>query len=224
MRVLVAEDEARLALLLQRGLTEEGHVVDVTGHGEEALWMAREAPYDVLVLDVMLPGRDGLQITRALRGAGSTTPVLLLTARDAVPDRVAGLDAGADDYLTKPFSFAELAARLRALGRRGSAAPAAELTVSDLRLDPVRRRAWRGETELVLSGRELALLEIFMQHPDQVLSRTVIRERLWNLESDPVSNVVDQHVAALRRKIDHPFGRTTLRTVRGTGYRLHPDG
>ncbi|WP_033338494.1 response regulator [Catenuloplanes japonicus] len=224
MRVLVAEDEPRLAQLLQRGLTEEGHVVDVTGHGDEAAWMAAEAPYDVIVLDVMLPGRDGLRITRDLRTSGRTTPVLLLTARDAVPDRVAGLDAGADDYLTKPFSFAELAARVRALGRRGTGAPDPELRVADLRLDPVRRRAWRGGTELDLSARELALLEIFMQHPDQVLSRTVIRERLWNLESDPVSNVIDQHVAALRRKIDHPFGRANLRTVRGAGYRLHPDG
>ncbi len=222
--MLVAEDEPRLAQLLQRGLTEEGHVVDVTGHGDEAAWMAAEAPYDVIVLDVMLPGRDGLRITRDLRTSGRTTPVLLLTARDAVPDRVAGLDAGADDYLTKPFSFAELAARVRALGRRGTGAPDPELRVADLRLDPVRRRAWRGGTELDLSARELALLEIFMQHPDQVLSRTVIRERLWNLESDPVSNVIDQHVAALRRKIDHPFGRANLRTVRGAGYRLHPDG
>jgi two-component system, OmpR family, response regulator len=224
VRVLVAEDEPRLAQLLQRGLTEEGHVVDVTGHGDEARWMATEAPYDVIVLDVMLPGRDGLEITRGLRAAGHATPVLLLTARDAVMDRVAGLDAGADDYLTKPFSFAELAARVRALGRRGAGAPDPELRVADLRLDPVRRRAWRGGTELELSARELALLEIFMQHPDQVLSRTAIRERLWNLESDPVSNVVDQHVAALRRKIDHPFGRAGLRTVRGAGYRLHPDG
>jgi len=225
MRVLVVEDEARLALLLKRGLEEEGYAVDVTGDGAEALWLATEADYDAIVLDVMLPSLDGVAVTRRLRAAKRWMPVLLLTARDTIDDRVAGLDAGADDYLVKPFSFAELAARVRALVRRGRIERPTVLKVGDLRLDPARRRAWRGEVELDLSPKEFALLELFVAHPGQVLTRTRILEHVWDFAYDPASNVVDQYVGYLRRKVDRPFGRADLETVRGAGYRLRePEG
>jgi two-component system OmpR family response regulator len=220
MRVLVVEDETRLALLLKRGLEEQGYAVDVTGDGAEALWYATEVDYDAVVLDIMLPSMDGLEVTRRLRAGGRWTPVLLLTARDAVDDRVAGLDAGADDYLVKPFSFAELAARVRALVRRGRAERPAVLEVGDLRLDPARRQAWRGQVELDLSPTEFALFELFLRHPDEVLTRSRILEHVWDFAYDPASNVVDQYVGYLRRKIDRPFGRGDLETVRGVGYRL----
>ena len=225
MRVLVVEDEVRLALLLKRGLEEEGYAVDATGDGAEALWHATETDYDAIVLDIMLPSMDGLEVTRRLRSAGRWTPVLLLTARDAVDDRVVGLDAGADDYLVKPFSFAELAARVRALVRRGRVERPAVLEVGDLRLDPARRRAWRNGLELDLSPREFALLELFLSHPGEVLTRTRILEHVWDFAYDPASNVVDQYIGYLRRKIDRPFGRSDLETVRGAGYRLRePEG
>jgi len=220
MRVLVVEDESRLALLLKRGLQEQGYAVDVSADGAEALWLATEAAYDTIVLDVMLPTLDGLELTKRLRAGGRWTPVLLLTARDTVDDRVAGLDAGADDYLVKPFSFAELAARVRALVRRGRLERPTVLQVGDLRLDPARRRAWRGQVELDLSPKEFALLELFLAHPGEMLTRTRILEHVWDFASDPASNVVDQYVAYLRRKIDRPFGRADLQTIRGAGYRL----
>jgi len=220
MRVLVVEDEVRLALLLKRGLEEEGYAVDTSGDGAEALWRATETQYDAIVLDIMLPSMDGLEVTRRLRAEGRWTPVLLLTARDAVDDRVVGLDAGADDYLVKPFSFAELAARVRALVRRGRVERPTVLEVDDLRLDPARRRAWRAEVELDLSPKEFALLELFLSHPGEVLTRTRILEHVWDFAYDPASNVVDQYVGYLRRKIDRPFGRDDLETVRGAGYRL----
>jgi two-component system, OmpR family, response regulator len=220
MRVLVVEDEVRLALLLKRGLEEEGYAVDTSGDGAEALWHATETEYDAIVLDIMLPGMDGLEVTRRLRAQRRWTPVLLLTARDAIDDRVVGLDAGADDYLVKPFSFAELAARVRALVRRGRVERPAVLEVGDLRLDPARRRAWRGEVELDLSPKEFALLELFLSHPGEVLTRTRILEHVWDFAYDPSSNVVDQYIGYLRRKIDRPFGRDDLETVRGAGYRL----
>jgi two-component system OmpR family response regulator len=220
MRVLVVEDEARLALLLKRGLEEEGYAVDTSGDGAEALWHATETDYDAIVLDIMLPSMDGLEVTRRLRAEHRWTPVLLLTARDAIDDRVVGLDAGADDYLVKPFSFAELGARVRALVRRGRVERPTVLEVGDLRLDPARRRVWRAEVELDLSPKEFALLELFLSHPGEVLTRTRILEHVWDFAYDPASNVVDQYIGYLRRKIDRPFGRDDLETVRGAGYRL----
>jgi two-component system OmpR family response regulator len=220
MRVLVAEDDVRMAGLLKRGLEEDGHAVDVVFDGESAEWMGRENSYDGLVLDVMLPKLSGFEVCRRLRQAGRWSPILLLTARTEVPDRVEGLDAGADDYLVKPFSFAELAARLRALTRRGQPERPPVLQVGDLRLDPATRRAWRGTTELSLSAKEFGLLELFMRNPGVVLSRTQILDYGWDWAYSGVSNVVDQYVGYLRRKIDRPFGCCDLQTVRGTGYRL----
>jgi DNA-binding response OmpR family regulator len=220
VRVLVVEDEIRMAALLERGLREEGYAVDVAVNGTDGLWMASENEYDAIVLDIMLPGIDGFTVCRRIREAGRWAPVLLLTARDAVADRVRGLDAGADDYLTKPFSFAEFAARLRALVRRGTPRRPTILEVGDLRLDPAEHRAWRGNVELSLSPKELSLLELLMRRPGEVLTRTQILDHVWDFAYDGTSNVVDQYVAYLRRKIDRPFGRTDVETVRGTGYRL----
>jgi two-component system, OmpR family, response regulator len=220
MRVLVVEDDVKMAGLLRRGLTEEGLSADVARTGDDALWMAAATEYDAIVLDVMLPGVDGFTVCRRLREAGTWTPVLMLTARDAVDDRVSGLDAGADDYLTKPFSFAELLARLRALVRRAPVERPALLEVGDLRLDPATRRAWRGDTEVGLSAKEFALLETFMRRPGQVLSRYQLLEHCWDYAYENRSNVIDVYVRYLREKIDRPFGRRSLETVRGAGYRL----
>lgn len=220
MRILVVDDEIRMAALLRRGLEEEGYAVDVVGDGPDAVWMATENSYDAVVLDVMLPGIDGYEVCRQLRQAQRWAPVLILSARGDVADRVQGLDVGADDYLVKPFSFAELTARLRALTRRGPEARPALLEVGDLRLDPATRRAWRGSTELALSPKEFALLELFLRHPGEVITRTRLLEHVWDFAFDGVSNVVDQYVGYLRRKIDRPFGRHDLETVRGAGYRL----
>jgi len=218
--VLVVEDEARMAELLERGLREEGYAPDVARTGEDALWMARAVDYDAIVLDVMLPGADGMEICRSLRTAGVWSPVLMLTARDAVDDRITGLDAGADDYLLKPFSFGELFARLRALVRRAPHERPTVVRVGDLRLDPASRRAWRGDAELRLSTKSFALLEAFMRRPGEVLSRLHLLEHAWDFAYDARSNVVDVHVRRLRQKIDEPFGRRSLETVRGAGYRL----
>jgi two-component system, OmpR family, response regulator len=223
VRVLVVEDEVKLAALLRRGLVEEGHAADVTGSGEDALWMAEATPYDALVLDLTLPGLDGLEVCRRLRGAGVWSPVLILTARDGVDERVGGLDAGADDYLTKPFVFAELLARLRALARRGAVERPAILTVGDLRLDPATRRVQRGETCIALSTKEFAILETFMRRPGRVLSRLELLEHAWDYDYENRSNVIDVYVRYLREKIDRPFGRDTIETVRGVGYRLRDD-
>jgi two-component system, OmpR family, response regulator len=220
MRILVVEDEPKMAALVRRGLIEEGHAADVAGRGEDAVWMAEAHAYDAIVLDVMLPGMSGYDACRRLRGAGVWTPVLMLTARDAVEDRVAGLDAGADDYLTKPFSLAELFARLRALIRRGDVERPTELVVGDLRLDPASRRVWRGQTEVQLSPKEFALLETFMRRPGQVLSRLQLLEHAWDFAYENRSNVVDVYVRYLREKLDRPFARNSLETVRGAGYRL----
>ena len=213
-----------MASLLHRGLAEEGHAVDVAERGEDALWMARVVAYDAIVLDVMLPGKDGFAVCRELRAQDVWTPVLLLTARDAVDDRVSGLDGGADDYLVKPFAFTELLARLRAVTRRTPSARPVELRVGDLRLDPARRRGWRGEHELELSAKEFALLELFMRHPGQALSRVQLLEGAWDMAYEPRSNVVDVYVRYLREKIDKPFGRRALETLRNVGYRLREDG
>jgi two-component system, OmpR family, response regulator len=224
MRVLVVEDELKMAGLIRRGLVEEGHAADVAPNGEDALWLARVHPYDAIVLDVMLPGLTGFETCRRLRNAGVWTPVLMLTARDAVDDRVLGLDAGADDYLTKPFSFAELLARLRAVARRGDVERPAVLEVDDLRLDPATRRSWRGETEIRLSPKEFALLETFMRRPGQVLTRLQLIEHAWDFAYENRSNVVDVYVRYLREKIDRPFATSSLETVRGVGYRLRASG
>jgi two-component system, OmpR family, response regulator len=224
MRVLVVEDELKMASLLRRGLVEEGYAADVARTGTDALWMAQATEYDAIVLDLMLPGIDGVEVCRRLRRAEVWSPVLMLTARDAVDDRVAGLDAGADDYLPKPFSFAELLARLRALVRRGAAERPAVLEVGDLRLDPATREVRRGETEIQLSAKEFALLETFMRRPGQVLSRLLLLEHAWDFAYENRSNVVDVYVRYLRDKVDRPFGRESLETVRGAGYRLRADG
>jgi two-component system, OmpR family, response regulator len=220
MRVLVVEDEMRTAGLLRRGLSEEGYSVDIAVDGPDAVWRASEFSYDAVVLDVMLPGCDGIEVCRELRSRGRWAPVLMLTARDDLAARVRGLDSGADDYLAKPFSFDELFARLRALIRRGALERPAQLHCSGLRLDPATRRAWRGEAELELSPKEFALLELFLRHPGEVLTRTRILEHVWDYAYDGVSNVVDQYIGYLRRKIDRPFGIAQLETVRGVGYRL----
>ena len=220
MRVLIVEDETKMAALLRRGLRAEGMAVDVTGRGEDALWMAGSTDYDAIVLDLMLPGIDGIEVCRRLRADGVWAPVLMLTARDAVADRVAGLDVGADDYLTKPFSYAELLARLRALGRRGPAERPVRLAVGDLTLDPASHRVWRGETEIGLSAKEFALLEVFMRHPGDVLSRLQLLEHAWDYDYENRSNVVDSFVRLLRKRIDKPFGTNSIETVRGAGYRL----
>ncbi|MHB8262695.1 MAG: response regulator transcription factor [Acidimicrobiales bacterium] len=220
MRLLVVEDEVRMASLLKRGLEEEGYSVDVAADGPEGLWYATENTYAAILLDVMLPGMDGFEVCRCLRSKGCWMPVLMLTAVDPVDDRVHGLDVGADDYLTKPFSFAELTARLRALTRRVGMPRPSVLQVDDLRLDPSTHQAWRGDTELDLSPKEFALLELFMRYPGQVFSRTRIIEYIWDFEYEGISNVVEQYVSYLRRKIDQPFGKASLETVRGVGYRL----
>jgi len=220
MRVLVVEDEAKMAGLLKRGLEEDGQAVDVGADGPEGLWLATENSYAAIVLDVMLPGFDGVELCRRLRAADNWTPVLMLTARDAINDRVRGLDAGADDYLVKPFSLLELGARLRALARRDDRARPTVLTEGDLRLDPAARRAWRGDEELRLSPKEFVLLELFLRHPGTVLTRSQILGAAWDFAYDGTSNVVDQYVTYLRRKIDAPFGTHDIETVRGMGYRL----
>jgi two-component system, OmpR family, response regulator len=220
MRVLVVEDEVKMAGLLKRALEEEGYAVDVAGRGEDALWFGTENPYDAIVLDVMLPDLDGFEVSRRLREAGRWSPVLMLTARDAVADRVAGLDAGADDYLTKPFSFAELLARLRALVRRGVAERPPVLRVGDLSLDPARRTVTRDGASIDLTAREFALLEYLMRHAGEVLTRAQLIEHVWDFAYDGDSNVVDVYIRYLRNKVDRPFGRDSIRTVRGAGYRL----
>jgi two-component system, OmpR family, response regulator len=224
VRVLVVEDEVRMAGLLRRALKEEGHAVDVAVDGPQGLWLAKENEYGAIVLDVMLPGMDGFQLCRRLRESGAWAPVLMLTARDGVTDRVRGLDAGADDYLVKPFSLLELAARLRALARRDGRGRTPVLAEGDLRLDPASKQAWRAGTELHLSPKEYGLLEFFLRHPGQVLTRSAIIEAVWDWAYDGGSNVVDQYVNYLRRKIDAPFGRRDLETVRGMGYRLRRAG
>ena len=224
MRVLLVEDEVKMAALLRRGLGEQGFAVEVAGTGEEAVAMATATPYDTIVLDVMLPGIDGFEACRRMRVRGVWSPVLMLTARGALGDRVAGLDGGADDYLTKPFSFAELLARLRALARRAEADQPSLIEVGDLRLDPAAHQVWRGDTEIELSAKELTLLEVFMRNPGHVLTRTQLLEHAWEYDYEHRSNVIEVYIRYLRRKIDQPFGVKSLETVRGAGYRLRKDG
>jgi two-component system, OmpR family, response regulator len=230
LRVLVVEDSVKMAAVLKRGLEEEGYAVDVARTGEDGLWMGVENPNDVIVLDVRLPDIDGFEVCRMLRQRGQWAPVLMLTARAGVADRVRGLDAGADDYLAKPFSFSELHARTRALLRRGARQRPAQLMVGDLTLDPAARIVCRRQSAIDLSAKEFALLEYFMRHPGEVLSRTRLIEHVWDFAYDGASNIVDVYVRYLREKIDRPFGQHSLETVRGSGYRLrgstasaHPD-
>jgi two-component system OmpR family response regulator len=220
VRVLVVEDEVKLAALIRKALREQGMLADVAITGEDALWMAAATPYDVLVLDVNLPGIDGFEVCHRLRTDGVRTPILMLTARDAVDDRITGLDTGADDYVVKPFDFHELFARVRALERRGPAERPPVLTVGDLRLDIATHEATRAGVEITLSTKELQLLEVFMRRPGQVLSRYDLLEGAWEMEYENRSNVVDVYVRYLREKIDRPFGVETIETVRGAGYRL----
>ncbi|HEX2498771.1 MAG: response regulator transcription factor [Actinomycetes bacterium] len=224
MRVLVIEDEARLAAGLRRGLAAEGFAVDVALNGVDGLWLARENPYDVIVLDIMLPGINGYKICQTLRTDGVWTPILMLTAKDGEWDQVEALDTGADDYLIKPFSFAVLVARLRSLLRRGAPARPAVLAAGDLRLDPATKRVWRGSDQLDLTARELALLEFLLRRRGEVVSKREILAHVWSddFEGDP--NIIEVYVRHLRNKLDRPYGRSAIETVRGLGYRLAADG
>lgn len=224
MRVLVVEDEPKMAGLLRRGLAEEGYAVDTARDGEEGLSSAVSRAYDVVVLDVMLPTLPGFEVCRRLRARGVWVPVLMLTAREAVGDRIRGLDSGADDYLTKPFHLEELFARLRALTRRGPVPRPTALIAGDLQLGPASRRCWRGDSEISLTAKEYAVLEMFLQSPGRVFTRQILLEHCWDFAYQTQSNVVDVHVRALREKIDRRFGVHSLETVRGAGYRLRPDG
>ena len=225
MRILVVEDSKKMATLIRRGLEEEGFAVDVAGDAEEALWFAQENPYDAIALDIALgpASADGYDVCRRLREGGRWSPVLMLTARDAVEDRVRGLDVGADDYLTKPFSFDELLARIRALIRRGAQPRPNVLAVGDLSLDPAQHQVRRGDQLIELTGKEFALLEFLMCHAGDVLSRSTLTEHVWDFAHEGDSNLIDVHVRNLRMKIDRPFGRSSLETVRRVGYRLRDD-
>ncbi|HZN18686.1 MAG TPA: response regulator transcription factor [Micromonosporaceae bacterium] len=220
MRLLVVEDEPRLARALQRGLAAEGYVVDVAADGPSGLDAVRHGGYDAVVLDIMLPGLSGYRVVRAMREEGNWVPVLMLSAKDGEYDQADGLDLGADDYLTKPFSFVVLLARLRALLRRGAPERPPVLAVGTLTLDPATRRVARGETEISLTGREFALLEYLMRHADRVVTKTELLDHVWDAAAETDANLVEVYVGYLRRKIDTPFGRQSVRTVRGAGYRL----
>ncbi|MEO9138878.1 MAG: response regulator transcription factor [Jatrophihabitans sp.] len=223
MRVLVADDDTAMAAMLQRGLREDGYAVDIVDNGVDAIWQASEVDYDAIVLDVTMPGADGFEVCRRLRAGQRWMPVMMLSARSESPDRVHGLDSGADDYLAKPFTFAELSARLRSLMRRGAPHRPTVLTAGNLGLDPMTRQAWRGDMPLDLSAKEFALLEFFLRRRGAVLSRNVILEHVWDFAYDRDSNIVDQYIAFLRRKIDRPFGLEQLETIRGAGYRLRAE-
>ncbi len=220
MRVLIVEDEAKTAAYLAKGLREHGFVADVARDGGDGLHMAQSETYDVAILDVMLPGRDGWSVLRDLRGSRSSLPVLFLTARDSVPDRVRGLELGADDYLVKPFAFSELLARIRTILRRGSSRQPDELCVGDLDVDLVRRKVQRAGQKLELSPKEFSLLSLLMRRAGEVLSRTLIAEQVWDMNFDSDTNVVDVHIRRLRAKVDDPFDQKLIHTVRGAGYVL----
>jgi two-component system OmpR family response regulator len=224
MRVLIVEDNVRMASAIKRALQAEGLVADVAARGEDALWMAAATEFDAVVLDVMLPGIDGFETCRRLREDGVWVPIIMLTARDAVEDRIAGLDRGADDYLVKPFSLGELLARLRALARRGPVERPAVLEVGTLRMNPATQQVWRGDEEIHLSAKEFTLLETFMRRPGEVLSQFQLLEHAWDYEYENRSNVVEVYIRYLRQKVDRPFGVKSIETVRGAGYRLRKDG
>ncbi|MGD9725073.1 MAG: response regulator [Nitrospiraceae bacterium] len=220
MRILLVEDDADLAQFVGKGLKEERYAVDVAADGEQGLQLATEHPYGLLILDIMLPLLDGLTLCRRVRAEGITAPVLLLTARDTVEDKVAGLDSGADDYLTKPFAFAELLARVRALLRRGGPQQQTRLKAGDLELDPATHRVWRAAKEIVLTNKEYALLDFLLRNKNRVLTRTAIIEHVWDISYDPMTNIVDAHIRALRAKVDRDFSQALITTVRGAGYML----
>jgi heavy metal response regulator len=223
MRILVVEDEKKVASFIKRGLEEEGFAVDVAFDGEEGRFMAEGNPYDLILMDVMLPKKDGLTVVRELREKGITVPVLCLTAKDTVDDIVSGLDSGSDDYLTKPFAFAELLARVRALLRRGGQDRGAEIVFADLRLDPVAHKVWRSNKEIDLTAKEYALLEYFMRNPNETLTRTMIAEHVWDYTFDSFTNIIDVYVNYLRKKIDKDFDKKLIHTVRGAGYVLREE-
>ncbi len=220
MKVLVVEDEKKVASFIKRGLEEEGYTVELARDGEEGLKMINDGSYNLILMDLMLPKMDGLQVIREMRAHNVRTPVLCLTAKDKVDDIVSGLDSGSDDYLTKPFAFIELLARVRALIRRGSSERGAELTFADLRIDPVTHKVWRGETEIDLTSKEYALLEYMMQHPNETLTRSMIAEHVWDYTFDSFTNIIDVYVNYLRKKIDRDFEKKLIHTVRGIGYVL----
>lgn len=220
MRILVVEDEQKVAGFIQRGLEEEDYVVDVAVDGEEGVEKALNTSFDLILLDMMLPKKDGLAVIRELREKEITTPILCLTARDAVDDKVAGLDVGADDYLAKPFAFAELVARCRALMRRSCNDRGAEIRFADLRLDPVSHQVWRADKEIELTSKEYALMEYFMRNPNQVLTRTMIAENVWDYSFDSFTNIIDVYVNYLRNKVDRDYEKKLIHTVRGAGYVL----
>jgi DNA-binding response OmpR family regulator len=224
MRVLVVDDEQRLASGLKKGLEAEGFATDVAFNGSDALWMARENPYDAIVLDIMLPGVNGYQVCRSLRELGVWTPILMLTAKDGELDVAEGLDIGADDYMTKPFSYVILLARLRALIRRGGEERPSVLEAGDLRFDPSARRTWRGGKEVTLTAREATLLEFMLRHKDEVVSKRFILEHVWDYSFEGNLNIVEVYMRHLRNKLDRPFGRKAFETLRGSGYRLAGDG
>jgi two-component system OmpR family response regulator len=224
MRVLIVEDNVRMASAIRRGLQAEGLVADVATKGEDALWMAGATEFDAVILDVMLPGIDGFETCRRLRENGVWVPIIMLTAKDAVEDRIEGLDRGADDYLVKPFSLGELLARLRALARRGPVERPAVLEVGTLRMNPATQQVWRGDEEIDLSAKEFTLLETFMRRPGEVLSQFQLLEHAWDYDYENRSNVVEVYIRYLRQKIDRPFGVKSIETVRGAGYRLRKDG
>lgn len=223
VRILVVEDETRLSALLRQGLEEEGYGVDVAFSGEVALELTYTEGYDAIVLDIMLPGIDGLTVCRDLRRREVQAPILLLTARSAIDDRVEGLDAGADDYLVKPFAFSELLARLRAVTRRPREMHQPELEAGDLRLNPATHQVWRGESEVELSNKEFRILEYLMRNQPRVLTRSMIADRVWDYEFPAVTNVIDVHVRSLRRKLNDPYPGGIIETIRGVGYRVRPD-
>jgi len=220
MRILVVDDDRRLCAIVKRGLLEEAYAVDVAYDGEEGECLAEINPYDLIILDIMLPKKDGLEVCRELRAKGINTPILMLTAKDAVEDRVRGLDTGADDYLIKPFAFSELLARVRALLRREALSKSPELKVGDLTLNTLTRQAWRGNRSIELTTKEYTILEYLMRHPNAVITRTMIEEHAWDYDFDSLSNLVDVYIRRLRRKIDNEGEESLIQTVRGAGYRL----
>lgn len=220
MRVLVVEDEQRLAILVRRGLAEEGHAVDIAGDGHEALLYASSNEYDIVILDIMLPGMDGITVCKKLRERRNHTPVLLLTARDSIEDRVAGLDAGADDYLTKPFAMAELTARIRAIARRPRETVDTIYQIGDIRVDPARRQVWKGAREIELPNKEFRILVYLLRNPNRVLTRDMIANHVWDYDFLSSTNVIDVHIRALRKRLDNPYPDSLIQTVRGVGYRI----
>ena len=224
MLVLVVEDEARVAAAVKRGLEAEGYAVDVAGSGTDGQWLAEENPYDIIILDIMLPGISGYELCERLRAQGIWTPILMLTAKEGELDEAHALDTGADDFLTKPFSFVVLLARVRALLRRGKGARPTRLEAGDLRLDPAAHRCWRGGEEVRLTAREFAVLDYLLRHAGDVVAKAAILENVWDFNFDGDPNIVEVYVRHLRKKIDQPFGRHAIETVRGAGYRLAADG